>query len=83
MGFPGGSLVKNPPANAGETGDVGFDPWVEKKWHVSLPEKFRSRRSLVEYSSWGCKRVGHNIVTEQQDEYKQLTCKTILQFHSM
>ena len=23
MGFPGGSMVKNPPANAGATGDVG------------------------------------------------------------
>ena len=23
MGFPGGSMVKNPPANAGETGDSG------------------------------------------------------------
>ena len=24
MGFPGGSLVKNPPSNAGETGDGGL-----------------------------------------------------------
>ena len=23
MGFPGGSVVKNPPANAGYTGDLG------------------------------------------------------------
>ena len=23
MGFPGGSMVKNPPANAGDTGDLG------------------------------------------------------------
>ena len=23
MGFPGGAVVKNPPANAGDTGDVG------------------------------------------------------------
>jgi len=27
VGFPGGSVVKNLPANAG---DVGFDPWVRK-----------------------------------------------------
>ena len=26
MGFPGGSVVKNPPANAGDTGDVGSIP---------------------------------------------------------
>ena len=24
VGFPGGSVVKNPPANAGDTGDVGL-----------------------------------------------------------
>ena len=26
MGFPGGSVVKNPPANAGATGDVSLIP---------------------------------------------------------
>ena len=26
MGFPGGSVVKNPPANEGDTGDVGLIP---------------------------------------------------------
>ena len=26
MGFPGGSLVKNPPANAGDPGDMGSIP---------------------------------------------------------
>ena len=26
MGFPGGALVKNPPANAGDTRDVGLSP---------------------------------------------------------
>ena len=26
MGFPGGSVVKNPPANAGDTGDAGTVP---------------------------------------------------------
>ena len=28
--FPDGSVVKNPPANAEDTGDNGFDPWVGK-----------------------------------------------------
>ena len=27
LGFPGGSVVKNPPANAGATGDKGMIPW--------------------------------------------------------
>ena len=26
MGFPGGTVVKNPPANAGDTRDVGLVP---------------------------------------------------------
>ena len=27
---------------------------------VSLPGKSHGRRSLVDYSPWGCKRVGHD-----------------------
>ena len=26
MGFPGGAVVKKPPANAGDTGDAGLIP---------------------------------------------------------
>ena len=29
-GFPGGSVVKNPPANAGATGDAGLIPGLGK-----------------------------------------------------
>ena len=66
-GFPGGSVVKNPPSNAGDTGDARdtFDPWVLKipwrrKWQptlVLLPGKFRGQRSLVGYSTWGRKEM--------------------------
>ena len=31
LGFPGGSLIKNPPASAGDTGGQGFDPWAWKE----------------------------------------------------
>ena len=52
----------------------GFDPWVRKipwrrKWQptpVFLPGESHGQRGLEGYSPWGCKRVGHNIVTEQQ-----------------
>ena len=27
LGFPGGILVKNPPASAGDTRDLGLIPW--------------------------------------------------------
>ena len=42
MGFPGGSVVKNPPANAGDTGDVdsipewGRSPGEEMATHFSV-----------------------------------------------
>ena len=29
-GFPGGSVIKNPPANAGDGGDVGLIPGSER-----------------------------------------------------
>ena len=37
LGFPGGSLVKNPPADAGDAGDVGSIPGLgrfpwSRKW---------------------------------------------------
>ena len=58
-------VVKNPPANAGDVGDVckTFDPRVGKipwsrKWQpppVFLPGKLHGQRSLVGYSPWGCK----------------------------
>ena len=29
-----------------------------------LPGESHGQRSLADYSPWGCKRVGHNLVTE-------------------
>ena len=50
--------------------ETGFDPWVGKipqrmKWQptpVFLPGKSHRWRSLVGYSSWGCKELD---MTEQ------------------
>ena len=59
----GGSVVKNLPANAGDTGDRGSTlgskrfPW-SRKWlltPVFLPRKSRGQRSLAGYSLWGPK----------------------------
>ena len=30
MDFPGGTVVKNPPANAGDEKDMDLIPWVRK-----------------------------------------------------
>ena len=64
MSFPGSSVVKNLPANAG---DMGLIAW-RRKWQptpVFLPGKSHGQRSLASYSPWGHKRVGHNLATKQ------------------
>ena len=53
---------------------MGFDPWVRNiPWRrkrlptpVFLPGESHGQRSLVGYSLWGRKRVGHNLATKQQ-----------------
>ena len=58
LGFPGGSAVKNLPANAGDLGSilwVGKIPW-RRKWQptpVFLPGKSHGQRSLAAYSVQG------------------------------
>ena len=53
-GFPGGSVVKNLPVNAG---DVGSIPGMERS-----PGVEHSNSQLLEsYSSWGHKRVRHDF----------------------
>ena len=62
MGFPGGSLVKNLPATAGDAGSspgLGRFPW-RRKWQptsVFLPGKSKGQWDLVDYSPWGCKEL--------------------------
>ena len=66
MGFCGGSVVNNLPANAGDLGSIpGSDPWVGKipwrrAWQptpVFLPGKFHGQRNLVDYSPQGRKEL--------------------------
>ena len=59
--FPGGSVVKNPPAKAGNAGSiprVGKIPWKRKWQHtpVFLPGKSHGHRSLAGYSPWVTKQ---------------------------
>ena len=64
VGFPGGLVVKNLSANAGDIRGLWiFSPWVGKipwrrKWQPTpgfLPGKFHEQGSLAGYSPWGCK----------------------------
>ena len=68
--FPGGSVVKNPPANAGDIRDVDSIGWKDPleegmathfsilAWEIPWTEELGSN------SPWGYKRVGHNLTTE-------------------
>jgi len=56
MGFPGGAVVKNLPANAGDSRNVvpslGQEDHLEKEMatqSVFLPGKFHRQRSLADY----------------------------------
>ena len=59
--FPGGTVIKNPPASAGDTKDVGSVPGQERflqsrKWQPTpefLPEKPDGQRSVMGYSPCG------------------------------
>ena len=56
--FPGGSVVKNPAANAGDLGAIPGSGRFPGGWQSTLvffPGKPHEKRS-----PWGCKRVGHN-----------------------
>ena len=61
MSFPSGSLIKNPPANAGDARDMGLIPGLgrapgggnDNLLQYSLPGKSHGQRSLVGHSPWG------------------------------
>ena len=61
-GFPGGIVVKNLPANAGDARDVGLIPVKKPPWsrksQLTLvswesPWEFHGQKSLAGYSPWG------------------------------
>ena len=60
LGFPGGSMVKNPPANSGDAGSISGlrrSPQREK-WQPTpafLLAKSHGQKSLASYSPWSRK----------------------------
>ena len=60
QGFPGGAVVKNPPANAGDVGSIpgwGRSPGEGNGNPIqySCLENPHGQRSLAGYSTWGRK----------------------------
>ena len=75
MGFPCGSVVKNPPANTREAGSIpgpGRCPegWNDNPlWYSCLGIFSPGQRSLEgSYCPWGHKRARHNLATELQQQ---------------
>ena len=73
MGFPGGLVVKNLPANPGDAGLIpgsgrSFGGGNGNPLQYSCPEKFHRQRSLASYSSWGHKV---SYTTEQLSAHAQ------------
>ena len=74
LSFPGGSVVKNLPANAGDEGLIpesgrscgeGNDPYSSVyAWKIPWTEEPDGLQSM------GLQRVGYDLVTEQQQEYQ-------------
>ena len=71
MGFPGDTVVKNLPANAGETGDAGSIPGLESP----LEKEMATRSSILAWQvpwteepgglqSMGLQKVGHHSANE-------------------
>ena len=72
MGFPGGSVVKNPPANAGDMGSIPGSGRSSGEGDGNttpgfLPGESHGQRSLAGYRPWGCKE---SDTTEQLDNKK-------------
>ena len=69
-GFPGGSVVKNPLANAGDSGsNPGQKNTMEKKM-ATYSSIFAGKNPRTEepgrLQSTGCQKVRHNLVTEHE-----------------
>ena len=68
-GFPGGSVVKNLPANGGNASLIsgsGRSPGEGNGNPLQYCPKSDGQKSPVDYSPWGCERVRHGLATKQQ-----------------
>ena len=83
MGFPGSSVVKNPPVNAGDMGSIPGSqrsPW-RRKWQptpVFLPGKSIEQRNPVGYSPWGLKGLDRTEQLSTSMTSMEGICKSYL-----
>ena len=67
MCFPGESVVKNLPANAGNTGSIPGSGRSPGGWHGN-PLQYSCLENSMDRTAWsmGSQRIKHNLVTKQQ-----------------
>ena len=78
MGFQGGAVIKNTPANAGDTGDVGLSPGLGRSLgeRNGNPLQYSCLGSPMDRGAWQAtvhgvaKKVRHDLVTEQPNSYR-------------
>ena len=71
-GFLSGSVVKNPPASAGDASSIpgsGRSPGKGSSTPIFLSGKSHGQRSLEGYSPWG-HRIGQDLGTNQPSAEK-------------
>ena len=68
-GFPGGSVVKNPPANAGTVGDLGLIPGLGRSPGIGNgnPLQYSCLDNPVDREAWGATIQG---VAQKQTRLK-------------
>ena len=66
MGFPGGSVVKNPPVNAGDTGDAGLIPGLGRSPVGGNGNPFQNSylENSMDTGAW--KAVVHGVTKSQK-----------------
>ena len=67
VGFPGGLVVKNMPTNAGDLGSIPGERNGKPFQYCCLGNPI-GRGACQGYSTWGCRRVRHDLTTKQQQK---------------
>ena len=80
--FPGGAVVKNLPANAGDAGDMGSIPGSGRSSGEGNgnPFQYSCLGNPMDRGCWratmGSQRVRHDLATKQQCGKQNVLCKT-------
>ena len=78
-------MVRHPPANAGDARDAGLILGSKRSpgggngnpLQYSCLENPMDRGAWGGYSPWGYKRIGHNLVTKQQEQLPLISFLTL------